>query len=133
MKKILAMLLVIGSLSASAQNLRPLKDRMEDMGTSFKTIGASLMIGSINAKVVTESDKLINLTRESAQITPDTILSLPRVEQARAKATYDKEMKELEAALIELNTAVKSNNLDAAKKALAKVNDIKKQGHKDFK
>ena len=47
MKKILAMLLVVGSLSASAQNLRPLKDIMEDMGTSFKTIGASLMIGSM--------------------------------------------------------------------------------------
>ena len=42
-------------------------------------------------------------------------------------------MKELEAGLIELNTAVKANNLDAAKKALTKINDMKKQGHKDFK
>jgi hypothetical protein len=131
--KLLAAILLVSSISIQAQNLRSLKDVMSDMGAIFKTLTIAITAGTINPKIIEESAKLVTLVKESEAITPDTILSLPNVDQAAAKAKYDQELKDLENNATALNVALASNNIDQAKVLLTKLTDGKKQGHKDFK
>lgn len=131
--KFLAMLLLVSSLSVEAQSLRSLKDVMSDLGSSFKTVTLGLQAGSITPKMVTESGNMIKFIVEAETITPDTILSLPNVDQAAAKAKYDQEMKTLEKTANDFNDAIKTGNVDLAKQILLQLGSIKKQGHQDFK
>ncbi len=127
------MILLISSLTAQAQSLRPLKDVMSDLGASFKVVTLGLQAGSITPKMVTESDGIVKFIVESETITPDTVLALPNIEQAPALAKYVQELKDLEVVANDFNAAIKAGNLDSAKNLLLQMGNLKKQGHKDFK
>jgi hypothetical protein len=131
--KFLAMILLVSSLTAQAQSLRPLKDVMSDMGASLKIVTLGLQAGPITPKMVTESDNIVKFIVESEAIAPDTVLALPNIEQAPAFAKYVQELKDLEAVANDFNAAVKAGNADTAKNLLLQMGNIKKQGHKDFK
>lgn len=121
------------SFSVSAQELRSLKSVMSDMGSNLKAITIQIQAGSITPKMISSAEALLALTKESETFTPDTVLSLPNVEQDAAKAKYIQELKDLEATEQEFIDALKAGNLDLAKTAFAKIGAIKKQGHQDYK
>lgn len=132
MKKLAALFLVF-AISAYAQNVRSLKDVMEDMGAAYKAVTLNVTLGNLGPKTQSESDTIVKTIRESMNIIPDTILSLPNIEQDAAKKSYINHLKEAESLAIELNNAIKSQDSAKAKDLVQKLNASKKSGHKEFK
>lgn len=131
--KFSAMILLLLSLSVEAQSLRPLKDVMTNLGNSLKVVTLAVQAGTITPTIIQEADNVVKYTIESEAITPDTVLSLPRIDQEAAQAKYNQEMKELEKMAVDLSNAIKIGNLNSAKQVLLLMGANKKQGHKDFK
>ncbi len=132
MKKLAALFLFL-AMSVQAQNVRALKDVMEDMGSAYKIVTLNVTLGNLGPKTQSESDTIVKTIRESMNIMPDTILSLPNIEQEAAKQSYLKHLKEAESLAIELNNAIKSQDSAKAKDLVQKLNASKKSGHKEFK
>ena len=131
--KTLITLIVLMSLSTQAQSLRSLKGIMSDMGSTLKSITMAIQSGNISPKTVADAETFVKQIIEAEAITPDTVLSLPRVDQDAAKAKYDQEMKAMEKNATDLANALKVGNVDQAKQILVQLGADKKQGHKDFK
>lgn len=131
--KFMAFIFLFSLATAQAQLNRSLKDVMSDLGNSFKAVSLNLQAGIINSNTIIEADNVVKYTIESEVIIPESILSLPNSEQTNAKDRYDQQMRELTQATVELNNAIKTNNLNLAKQCLLKIGALKKQGHKDFK
>lgn len=132
MKKFVVLFLLL-VMSIHAQNLRSLKDVMEEMGAAYKSVTLSVTLGNLGPKTQSESDTIVKTIRESMNIIPDTILSLPNIEQDAAKKSYINHLKEAEGLAIELNNAIKSQDSVKAKDLVQKLNVSKKSGHKEFK
>ena len=131
--KYLVIMLFTVSLAASAQSQRQLKDVMSDLGDNFKTVSTGLQTGKITPQMVKASELIIKFVTESETLVPDTILSLPNIEQPAAIAKYTDEIKKLETSAISFNNALKSANITEAKNILLQLTAQKKQGHSDFK
>jgi hypothetical protein len=130
--KFLAALFLILSFSVGAQSLRSLADAMSDLETSYKEVSVGLQTGSITPQLITSSENVVKFVIESKSIIPNSVLSLPNIEQDAAKVKYASEMKSLEDSTTALREALKAGNLILAKQIFTKLPVLKKQGHKDF-
>jgi hypothetical protein len=83
--KFITLLILVLSFSVQAQSLRSLGDVMSDLGNSFKVVTLGLRAGVITPTMFNEAVNIQKYIIESEGIIPNSILSLPNIEQAAAK------------------------------------------------
>jgi hypothetical protein len=122
-----------GGRGATSATPVTLSSAMGDMNRMLRALKAG---ASDPAKAEQTLTDLVNFQRDvavSKAQTPPAINRLPAEEKAKAVASYRAMMNGLTRTLLDLEDAVNDKKPDDIKKLLAKLDEIEKQGHAEFK
>jgi soluble cytochrome b562 len=125
-----AIVLSLAGAGLAASDETPLSKEMTAMNKSLRTVKRQL------ADPAKKAENVELLGKVKKNLDAATALDPKKTKEAPDKAAYSKKFKEemgdLSKAVGDLETAVKGDKADEAKKALDKIYSLKEKGHKDF-
>jgi hypothetical protein len=139
--KLKALLTILATLTMSVhfaaaadkeKDETPLSKEMSQMNKSLRLLKRQV------ADPAKKQDNLELLAKIRKNVTashdyePAKGKDVPAADKAAYMEKYKKQMKDLEKTFEELETALKADNQEDAKKAFDKLSEQKEQGHKDF-
>lgn len=130
--RFLSIILLVTAFGFSVQASK-LEKQMKIIDRNFKAI--SKQLGNENKKEdsLKRIDTILEATKVAQDETPTTISKMPTDQQADATTKYKDYLQKLSDKTIELKVAIDSNNVDQSKSVLKDIDQLKKDGHKDFK
>lgn len=135
--KIKSLLTLLATLAISfhavaAEEDTPLAKEMKTMNKSLRTL--KRQVGDASKK--DENLQLIATIKKtldaSSKLQPAKTKDVPAAEKGAYVEKFKKELADLGKAFDDVETAVKADKADEAKKAFEKIGEMKEKGHKDF-
>lgn len=130
-------LLTIAALAiafpAFADDETPLAKEMEKAGKAMKAIGRAAKEGKVTKDLVSKVADAKAAFEAAAKLEPAKTKDVPAAEKAKFLADYKASMEAAIKDLDALKAAVESEKVDDVNKALDKLNNGKKEGHKAYK
>lgn len=108
-----------------------LHDLMKDMSHLMKQIDASN--AALNTQNAILADKFVDDVVKCKALADDVVDDVPAAQQASAKADYERMMDQMAQDGRDLGAAFRAGDDAKAQTILAQINDLKKQGHGEFK
>lgn len=124
--------LAVGIGAQSARADTELGDKMDKMGSAFRTLRRQAADASKNADSLAKVAVIKENAIASAKLEPAMKSDKPAAEQAKFVAAYQAKMKEFVALAEKLEAAFKANNNAEAEKLIGQMADAQKAGHKEF-
>lgn len=118
------------AFSAYANKLE--KD-MKTINKNFKAIAKQLDKADKKDDTLKRLDTILESAKSAQMETPDTISKLPTDKQPEALTKYKDYLQKFMDKTTELKTAINENNSDQIKSLLKDIDQLKKDGHKEFK
>jgi hypothetical protein len=110
-----------------------LGDRMDKMNSAFRKLRKQIADPTKNADSLTAVAALKAGAEESLKFEPAWKSDLPAAERAKFVADFRAKMKDTIAEIGKLEDALKANNNEEAGKIFAKLGDMQKEAHKEFR
>jgi soluble cytochrome b562 len=132
-KLLLSTLLVLslgGAAFAADKDETPLSKEMTQMNKSLRTVKRQLADASKKSENIELIEKVKKNLDEAKKLEPKN--TGKQSDKAAYTTKYKDEMGTLAKTVDELESAIKADKADEAKKALDKIYQIKEKGHKDF-
>ena len=130
-------LLTIAALAlafpAFAEEETPLGKEMEKAGKAMKAIGRAAKEGKVTKDLAAKVAEIKTAFEAAAKLEPAKAKDVPAAEKAKFLADYKASMEATIKDLDALKAAVESEKVEDVNKALEKLNNGKKEGHKAYK
>ena len=140
MKKIilmLAFLLMANTVHADTtpapSPARELQAVMKDMGATYKAVVAQTKDPAQTAAAIAGAAKLNGFVAEAATFYPDQLALLPADQQRVQQLQYLRAILNLRLATLDLEEALTAGNAQGVQDALAKLAQMRSNGHDQFK
>jgi hypothetical protein len=106
---------------------------MKKMGQNFKVL--TLQAGDINKNEssISLAQEMLSLVKQSRDIMPDTVASLPEPERSKAFVEFQDTLDLLQSQLIQLIESFKTADNKKAVQLISSMSETKKSGHEKFK
>jgi hypothetical protein len=133
LKKLIPFALVLTLGATAFGDETPMEKEMSAMNKAYKALKKSLTDPAskdANLKLIAEIKKT---AESSSKMEPKTAADQPAAGKAAFLEKYKAQMAAFSKEVAALEAAVTAGNTAAAEAAFAKLNDLKKKGHEDFK
>lgn len=110
-----------------------LGERMDKMNSAFRKLRKQIADATKNQDSLAAVATLKAGAEESLKFEPAKKADLPAADQAKFVADFQAKMKATIEEIVKLEDALKANNNEEAGKILAKLGDMQKEGHKEFR
>jgi len=119
--------------AASAKEETELDQKMEDMNGAFRKLRRQIADASANASSLELVAKLRKASEESVALVPAKAAKVPEADREKFVAAYQAKMKEFIAEVDKLKAALEAGKNDEAATILAKLGNLQKSGHREFR
>lgn len=110
-----------------------LEKNMKTIDRNFKRISKQIEKDNKKEDTLKRLDAVIEAVKIAKEETPKTINKMPTEQQPEATTKYKDYLDQLVTKTEELKKSVAENNVEQAKTTLKEIDQLKKDGHKDFK
>ncbi|MES2570678.1 MAG: cytochrome b562 [Verrucomicrobiota bacterium] len=129
----LAATLALGfNVALAAEDDSPLGTEMKAMNKALRTLKKQLADTTKKEDNLALVGKMKKATEDSKKHDPAKTKDIPAADKVAYLAKYKEQMDGLSKSFDDLETAVKEDKVDDAKKILEKLSEQKEKGHKDF-
>jgi soluble cytochrome b562 len=119
--------------ATAAPEENAIEDQMETMGSAFKKLRRQVPDPAQNASSLELVAKLRKASVAAQPLTPEKAAKIPEADRARFVAAYAEKMTALIAEIDKLEAALKADKNDEAATALARLGELQKEGHREFR
>ncbi len=121
------------SSMAAEEELTPLGEQMEQLGSAWRQVKRGAQDSSKNAQTLAMVKKMVAAAENSLSHQPAMLEDIPDAEKKKFLADYTQGMKAFLDNLKKLEAALEAGNNNAAAKLLTSIDEHRKKSHESFK
>lgn len=118
---------------AAEEEHTPLGERMEQIGSAWRTVKRSVSDSSKNAQTLEQVKKMQAAAKGSMDFKPDMLKDIPDAEKEKFLADYNKQMKSFAARLDKLARMLEAGDNAAASVLVKQIDEHRSESHEAFK